>query len=1020
MAHHKEPPPPSGAMVPSNAEVEIQLQQQAVTVNISNSGAPIHVLKDGSAGFNMVCSLGSLRPEQRQHPDWLLSNGIQLRPGLRGRHLFKQGTGSHFQGRCFEWRVIVGVSDMTAKFSGGKVVAPPQWQLYEIQFNEWNMVNEKPKVYTGGSPTGVWNKLYTDEGQKPAYAGPRFCGLNDPAMMELLKIWDFTHDGEEDAPRRTKQFGKKTKVGEFKERQERALRAAAGEAFTEAMCSVCPSEPLAAFELLWSSPKWRSKWAPGTEEEDLLAMPFVLGLTQAYQSAPDKATKRAILSIFSPHFRIAVTCSLFRVSEYEAKQSRLQAADIGPGVLGKKRRRFRRFMKGGRMKSFAYLHQWLRSRYAVKAGDAASNKLERLDIRIRLLKKYREMSRKAGIEPMKRTSFYKAFCDAAGFADGEEKTCCCGSCVDGWLALNQLQEFAKSTDLGLDPITQRKLVADIQAARIFFDGPYRWKHLQKSSSVSSHCMQYALQSTTTSMPRGQRQEHEELLQCYNCTCDHEHTASCSECNQPYTIHKQFSDHVDNAIARRLAAVDLVEGEETKAVALQAAQSDGEVWREHVAMLHDEFCRWVGHIVRKHAASRAPPELKGQLKLWDVFLTIDYKCKPLSRKNRESQSENFGKRGKSLFGMSALFLKECLVEYSKENVDLALKGSDIEDLGEYVIIHVRVCCDDASQDWWHSIQVFTTAIQLLKKKCPFLQRGMLYSDGAGNFKGLAFDAMIPAVSAATGLLITDHILPEAGDGKDDCDRDFNGCNILFASYVKVDGNIMTNADEICTALEQGKGSGVINCALVVSKVSEGAPGVDVDTKKFAKLCGKSKGNLFHTKFEYEEDGTFAGYRFWVAFGFAVGKFLTAAEIQSCLAGTWPNMNTYVPYITCGTTLADCSSVIGVAELKFRLTKKAKKEKDETKQVAIQAKKDGAVAAAAIRQQARKAFRCPTCDYVSHFVSSRDNHAAVCFGFPSEEAQIMQKVSTFNFGAEFANARVAADANDDMQMQLIEAC
>ena len=77
------------------------------------------------------------------------------------------------------------------------------------------------------------------------------------------------------------------------------------------------------------------------------------------------------------------------------------------------------------------------------------------------------------------------------------------------------------------------------------------------------------------------------------------------------------------------------------------------------MLHDEASRWVGHIVRKHAASRAPPELKSQLKLGEVFLTIDYKCKPLSRKNREPQSENFGKRGKSLFGLSALFLKETM-------------------------------------------------------------------------------------------------------------------------------------------------------------------------------------------------------------------------------------------------------------------------------------------------------------------------------------------------------------------------
>ena len=34
--------------------------------------------------------------------------------------------------------------------------------------------------------------------------------------------------------------------------------------------------------------------------------------------------------------------------------------------------------------------------------------------------------------------------------------------------------------------------------------------------------------------------------------------------------------------------------------------------------------------------------------------------------------------------------------------------------------------------------------------------------------------------------------------------------------------------------------------------------------------------------------------------------------------------------------------------------------------------------------------------------------------------MAKVSTFNFGAEFSHARLDAAGNDDMQMQLAEAC
>ena len=289
-------------------------------------------------------------------------------------------------------------------------------------------------------------------------------------------------------------------------------------------------------------------------------------------------------------------------------------------------------------------------------GDAATNKLERLDIRSRLLDKYREMSRKANIKPMGARAFFKAFSDEAGFADGEEKTCCCGSCVDGWLAMTMMREFAESADLGLQQGTQQQMVADIQAAKKFFDGPYRWKHLQRSSSVATHCMQHALTSTSTVKNANAHRAHTTQLQDFNCSCDHSHVASCEECNQLHRLHKQFSAHVDEAIAKRLSEVEFVVGEDAKAMAMQHAQNTGEVWREHITMLHDEASRWVGHIVRKHAASRAPPELKSQLKLGEVFLTINYKCKPPSRKNREPQSENFGKRGEVIIWSISIVLK----------------------------------------------------------------------------------------------------------------------------------------------------------------------------------------------------------------------------------------------------------------------------------------------------------------------------------------------------------------------------
>ena len=114
-----------------------------------------------------------------------------------------------------------------------------------------------------------------------------------------------------------------------------------------------------------------------------------------------------------------------------------------------------------------------------------------------------------------------------------------------------VQDFVKSIDLGLDPGTQQQLVGDLQIAKHFYDGPYRWKHMERSSVVSTHCMQHALTSTSTVKSAAQHQAHTSQLQCFNCKCDHEHSASYEECNQLHRLHEQLTAHVSHALARGL-------------------------------------------------------------------------------------------------------------------------------------------------------------------------------------------------------------------------------------------------------------------------------------------------------------------------------------------------------------------------------------------------------------------------------------------------------------------------------------
>ena len=82
-------------------------------------------------------------------------------------------------------------------------------------------------------------------------------------------------------------------------------------------------------------------------------------------------------------------------------------------------------------------------------------------------------------------------------------------------------------------------------------------------------------------------------------------------------------------------------------------------------------------------------------------------KPLSREQMEPQANNFGKKGKSLFGLA------CLFKLPADWSDEVPKGFDRE--GDFLVYYVRIACDDSDQGFWHSVQVFTLALKLLKQE-----------------------------------------------------------------------------------------------------------------------------------------------------------------------------------------------------------------------------------------------------------------------------------------------------------------
>ena len=95
----------------------------------------------------------------------------------------------------------------------------------------------------------------------------------------------------------------------------------------------------------------------------------------------------------------------------------------------------------------------------------------------------------------------------------------------------------------------------------------------------------------------------------------------------------------------------------------------------------------------------------------IHLIADYKQKWLPLKHLEKQSDAFGKRGKSIFGVAAF-------KWDEKS-------------GEFSVLNIRVAADDSNQNWYHSMVVLGTALDIVVQLWDDVDEASLQSDGAGN-------------------------------------------------------------------------------------------------------------------------------------------------------------------------------------------------------------------------------------------------------------------------------------------------
>ena len=93
-------------------------------------------------------------------------------------------------------------------------------------------------------------------------------------------------------------------------------------------------------------------------------------MVQAHEQAETKESKLAILSLLAPYFPYNMTEDLFCVDHDDVYKAKLHAAEGLAGVQ-LERLTHRRFRMDAQ--KFSFIHQWVKSGFASKDGDAGQD-----------------------------------------------------------------------------------------------------------------------------------------------------------------------------------------------------------------------------------------------------------------------------------------------------------------------------------------------------------------------------------------------------------------------------------------------------------------------------------------------------------------------------------------------------------------------------------------------------------------------------------------------------------------------
>ena len=299
-----DPPPPAR---PSVSILTLDLAEatgnEGGEVRISNLGSPV------------------------DDPRWQLKVGgstLFLRNGLRGFRTV--GARSALGGRTFEFFLESLNSASEPAVHGG-----PLWVAREFTGSVNDLASQRiigrargtdGKLTGWSSPQLLWNAISDAYQVGTRFNGLIHCGLTHPALQDAL---DAVRPELSPTPEASHPFGERKGLAHLDPDGSwlRELGVLAGDAFIDAMRSVCPSNPEFAFEQLLKRKSFQLRFLPEEMRNGLskkaiqklmLETPLVKGLVDTYHKLQGFKLKRQHLSLIAPHLPYDTVRKLFGVS----------------------------------------------------------------------------------------------------------------------------------------------------------------------------------------------------------------------------------------------------------------------------------------------------------------------------------------------------------------------------------------------------------------------------------------------------------------------------------------------------------------------------------------------------------------------------------------------------------------------------------------------------------------------------------------------------------------------------------